>query len=176
MMKCKENKVKLSFYCVMCALLMCEGCFISHPAPTRYTLGLDEVLASPTQTVEEARGMDVKVTMSPDLQAMTMPYVCQPDGRVTTEPTLSYYAALPLLIEREVEMNLDKLALPKAARMQIVVMDYCIDLRGEEPLAVVGLKVNGVYRRSHVTLAEAYTAQELRKAFAIALVNALQQK
>lgn len=166
--------------------LGCLGCLGSRPAPARYTVGLDDVLEAPLALPATS---NLKVTLAPDLQTMTAPFVYHSDGRVTTYSKLTYYAVLPIVLERTIEDHLCVKPQVSSSRLQLMIVDYCLDLRNETPMVVVRFKANLVQTptglevsnqgepllelKGTCALAEDYTVQDVRKAFAIALMKAL---
>lgn len=178
--------MKRYFIFLLIGCLGCLGCFGTRPAPARYTVGLDEVLKTPLVLPATA---NLKVTLAPDLQTMMAPFVYHPDGRVTAYVKLRYYASLPIALERAIQDQCRVQQGAQAPRINLTIVDYCLDLRGETPHVVVRFKANLVQtpeglnvsnradewlelKGTH-SLPEDYTVQDVRKAFALALMKAL---
>lgn len=153
--------------------LLCGGCFGTRPAPARYTLGLEDVLDQPIDLLAQAS--EIKVSLAPDLQALTLPYILHKDGKVTNDLTFSYYASVPLLLQRALETARSTMTpITPTKRLTIVVTDYYIDVREANPSVKVSLKVNGRLATASEPLPQAYEAAHVRQAFATALRRALQ--
>lgn len=177
--------MKMWLMSFIAVIFCCVGCMGTHRVSPRYTVGLDEVLQEPL-IFPVSTGL--KVSLAPHLATMIAPFVYHPDGRVTNYTDMTYYTTLPLALEHAIE----KASVPSmpgsgTTRLQLIITEYGIDLRGDAPQVVVGLKGNLVCTphglvvtpnapmlssKGTVTLPQNYTAQDVRKAFAKALAEA----
>lgn len=172
-----------------CALL--TGCFSSRIAPPHYTLGFDEALAERQLLLPPARS--VHVSLAEDLGTLHSPYVLHKDGRVTIYRALTYYAPIDVAIERAIkECATFTPPTNGYSRLKLTLTRYCIDLRGDSPQVCVQFETNVTSQQASSTshpleksadaqtlhtkaicaLPLNYTAQDVRKAFARALIDA----
>ncbi len=174
---------------LLLALTCFTGCFSRPEAKPHYSVGLEEIRA---QDIEFPQFKTLKLTLENDIQAMYAPYVFHNDGRVTLYTALTYYAPLPIALERAIKDNIVPTAtIGEVPHLKLTLTDYAIDLRKEKPFVFVGIRSNAAYithedgRRTlqtkipeglqtlviaTVELPIHYTPQDVRQAFARALL------
>ncbi|HIV09628.1 MAG TPA: hypothetical protein IAC79_05915 [Candidatus Spyradenecus faecavium] len=153
------------------AALLLAGCF-GGAAPQRHYTVLD-----PAAGVVAPAALDLDVRMAPDLRAASAPTLYRADGSVSTYPGLTYYAPLELAIPRALrELGPEALGLKPGDRLDLDVLDFCVDRRTPDgvPVARVTLSADG---RAPVTVAKPLpagaTPLQTRALLASALLEAI---
>ncbi len=112
-------------------LALLAGC--ATQLPPKYTV-IDPI-AEPLCAVENS-GLTVR--MSQDIRAYTVPLCFNADGTVKPIYDLTYYAPLEVAIERTLT-DVTVFSATQPQNLRITVKDFCIDARGQVPVAKVTL-------------------------------------
>ncbi len=137
-------------------LLILAGCATS--LPPKYTV--TEHASVPLAEVDTSV---LTVRMAKDLRAYATPLCFNADNTVVEVSDLTYYAPLEVAIERALNDVTQKTG-TSTRPLRITVQDFCVDKRGDEPVAKVTLEARGNYVTKVAALSPDYTTIQLRDA------------
>ncbi len=153
------------FYLLPLVTLM-VGC--ATTLPPRYTVAeMPDVRVKRNNTA-------VTVRMASDLRAYNQPLIFNADGTVRPCVDFTYYAPLEVAIERAL-VDASDFNLTASTPLRVTVSDFCVDARGETPIAKVTLKTKEKACTKTAPLSDDYTVAELRGTLGMLLLTAYQE-
>ncbi len=153
--------MKALYFLPLMALMV--GC--ATTLPPRYTV------ANEAQTKLTRDAASLSVRMAADLRTYHQPLIFNADGTVNVYRDISYYAPLEIAIERALH-DATVFNATAHAPLRITVRDFCIDARGDRPMAKVTLKMNRKVLTKTAPLSLDYTPGEVRDALGSLLLSA----
>lgn len=156
---------RLASLSLLLPLLLAAGCLGTAQAPRRYTV------ADPAPD-RRPWGPDLTVRTAPDLRAATAPLLFRADGSVATLRALTYYASLEVAIDRAIRESMTP---PPNGETRLLVRDFCVDERGDAPVARVTIEGPRGAKTATEPLPPAAPPEQIRAALARCLQTAYSQ-